>query len=308
MANTIPNNCIASFQHKKYAHFIGLVVGIFYLALYQYNITISVWASLPLFLMGIPHGAIETQEKISHVPGLHYTFLYLIFGILVFCSWLISPHYTLALFLILSAFHFGQSEKHYPLIGLWVVSGSMLFYPTETLGIFSYLTGEELNARSLLMVVSGSMLFYPTETLGIFSYLTGEELNARSLLMVGRLVAVTVVTILIIQISTRRKEKIRALILIALIALLPPVSAVAVYFFIFHSLGEMAKTADQHNRMPMQILKLYTPAGIPALIGGVIGLYFFSGNLISLFVLSGLAVSFIVPHMCPVEKLTKNLV
>ena len=276
MANTIPNNCIASFQHKKYAHFIGLVVGIFYLALYQYNITISVWASLPLFLMGIPHGAIETQEKISHVPGLHYTFLYLIFGILVFCSWLISPHYTLALFLILSAFHFGQSEKHYPLIGLWVVSGPMLFYPTETLGIFSYLTGEELNARSLLMV--------------------------------GRLVAVTVVTILIIQISTRRKEKIRALILIALIALLPPVSAVAVYFFIFHSLGEMAKTADQHNRMPMQILKLYTPAGIPALIGGVIGLYFFSGNLISLFVLSGLAVSFIVPHMCPVEKLTKNLV
>jgi len=276
MANTIPNNCIASFQHKKYAHFIGLVVGIFYLALYQYNITISVWASLPLFLMGIPHGAIETQEKISHVPGLHYTFLYLIFGILVFCSWLISPHYTLALFLILSAFHFGQSEKHYPLIGLWVVSGSMLFYPTETLGIFSYLTGEELNARSLLMV--------------------------------GRLVAVTVVTILIIQISTRRKEKIRALILIALIALLPPVSAVAVYFFIFHSLGEMAKTADQHNRMPMQILKLYTPAGIPALIGGVIGIYFFSGNLISLFVLSGLAVSFIVPHMCPVEKLTKNLV
>lgn len=243
MANTIPNNCIASFQHKKYAHFIGLVVGIFYLALYQYNITISVWASLPLFLMGIPHGAIETQEKISHVPGLHYTFLYLIFGILVFCSWLISPHYTLALFLILSAFHFGQSEKHYPLIGLWVVSGSMLFYPTETLGIFSYLTGEELNARSLLMV--------------------------------GRLVAVTVVTILIIQISTRRKEKMRALILIALIALLPPVSAVAVYFFIFHSLGEMAKTADQHNRMPMQILKLYTPAGIPALIGGVIGLYFF---------------------------------
>ena len=276
MANTIPNNCIASLQHKKYAHFIGLVVGIFYLALYQYNITISVWASLPLFLMGIPHGAIETQEKISHVPGLHYTFLYLIFGILVFCSWLISPHYTLALFLILSAFHFGQSEKHYPLIGLWVVSGSMLFYPTETLGIFSYLTGEELNARSLLMV--------------------------------GRLVAVTVVTTLIIQISTRRKEKIRALILIALIALLPPVSAVAVYFFIFHSLGEMAKTADQHNRMPMQILKLYTPAGIPALIGGVIGLYFFSGNLISLFVLSGLAVSFIVPHMCPVEKLTKNLV
>ncbi len=276
MANTIPNNCIASFQHKKYAHFIGLVVGIFYLALYQYNITISVWASLPLFLMGIPHGAIETQEKISHVPGLHYTFLYLIFGILVFCSWLISPHYTLALFLILSAFHFGQSEKHYPLIGLWVVSGPMLFYPTETLGIFSYLTGEELNARSLLMV--------------------------------GRLVAVTVVTILIIQISTRRKEKIRALILIALIALLPPVSAVAVYFFIFHSLGEMAKTVDQHNRMPMQILKLYTPAGIPALIGGVIGLYFFSGNLISLFVLSGLAVSFIVPHMCPVEKLTKNLV
>ena len=276
MANTIPNNCIASLQHKKYAHFIGLVVGIFYLALYQYNITISVWASLPLFLMGIPHGAIETQEKISHVPGLHYTFLYLIFGILVFCSWLISPHYTLALFLILSAFHFGQSEKHYPLIGLWVVSGSMLFYPTETLGIFSYLTGEELNARSLLMV--------------------------------GRLVAVTVVTILIIQISTRRKEKMRALILIALIALLPPVSAVAVYFFIFHSLGEMAKTADQHNRMPMQILKLYTPAGIPALIGGVIGLYFFSWNLISLFVLSGLAVSFIVPHMCPVEKLTKNLV
>ena len=276
MANTIPNNCIASLQHKKYAHFIGLVVGIFYLALYQYNITISVWASLPLFLMGIPHGAIETQEKISHVPGLHYTFLYLIFGILVFCSWLISPHYTLALFLILSAFHFGQSEKHYPLIGLWVVSGPMLFYPTETLGIFSYLTGEELNARSLLMV--------------------------------GRLVAVTVVTILIIQISTRRKEKMRALILIALIALLPPVSAVAVYFFIFHSLGEMAKTADQHNRMPMQILKLYTPAGIPALIGGVIGLYFFSGNLISLFVLSGLAVSFIVPHMCPVEKLTKNLV
>ena len=231
---------------------------------------------LPLFLLGIPHGAIETQERIAHIPGLHYTFLYIIFGILVFCSWLLSPHYTLALFLILSAYHFGQSEKYYPLIGLWVVSGSMLLYPTETLSVFSYLTGENLNTRELLTA--------------------------------GRLIAGTVATLLMVQIAVKRKESARALILIFLIFLLPPVSAVAVYFFIFHSLGEMAKTADQHKRAPLNILKLYTPAGIPALVGGMVGIYFFSINLITIFILSGLAVSFIVPHMCPVEKLTKNLV
>jgi Brp/Blh family beta-carotene 15,15'-monooxygenase len=276
MPEIIPNNYLTALQHKKYECLIGLLLSIFYLALYQYNITISIWASLPLFLLGIPHGAIETQERIAHIPGLHYTFLYIVFGILVFCSWLISPHYTLALFLILSAYHFGQSEKHYPLIGLWVISGSMLLYPVETLSIFSYLTGEDLNTKGLLTA--------------------------------GRLIAGTVATLLIIQIAVKRKESARALMLILLISLLPPVSAVAVYFFIFHSLGEMAKTADQHNRVTLDILKLYTPAGIPALIGGMIGIYFFSNNLISIFILSGLAVSFIVPHMCPVEKLTKNLV
>jgi uncharacterized membrane protein len=152
------------------------------------------------------------------------------------------------------------------------------------------------------------MLLYPVETLSIFSYLTGEDLNTRGLLMAGRLIAGTVATLLIVQIAVKRKESARALMLILLISLLPPVSAVAVYFFIFHSLGEMAKTADQHNRVTSDILKLYTPAGIPALVGGMIGIYFFSNNLISIFILSGLAVSFIVPHMCPVEKLTKNLV
>ena len=79
MPETIPNNCIATLQHKKYECLIGFTIGIFYLALYQYNITISIWASLPLFLIGIPHGAIETQERIAHIPGLHYTFLYISF-------------------------------------------------------------------------------------------------------------------------------------------------------------------------------------------------------------------------------------
>ena len=171
MPETIPNNYLATLQHKKYECLIGLLLGIFYLALYQYNIIISIWASLPLFLLGIPHGAIETQERIAHIPGLHYTFLYIIFGILVFCSWLLSPHYTLALFLILSAYHFGQSEKHYPLIGLWVVSGSMLLYPTETLSVFSYLTGENLNTRELLTA--------------------------------GRLIAGTVATLLMVQIAVK---------------------------------------------------------------------------------------------------------
>ncbi len=63
-------------------------------------------------LLGIPHGAIDHVlflEKSSWSPAVFYLFYLSLIAIYVL-AWLMAPIWSMALFLALSAYHFGQSQ------------------------------------------------------------------------------------------------------------------------------------------------------------------------------------------------------
>lgn len=258
-------------------------------------------AALFLFMAGIPHGATERLDDPDAAfgasgramrPTLSYTAVYLVFGILVMASWLISPLATLICFLLLSAWHFGRAEPDgfgpvwQYLVGLWVITGSFLVYPDQTLDIFRLLIGAE-----------GVGAGVKPELFGLSS-----SLLARSL-------AAAVLIALLIQGFARRHVPLwaaRTGALVAVFICLPPIPAVAVYFFVLHSLRETASTIDALPAAPLNWLKVYAPASLPALFGATGLLILTALGLIPLMLASGLAVAFITPHMLPLERLTQT--
>ncbi|HKK40157.1 MAG TPA: Brp/Blh family beta-carotene 15,15'-dioxygenase [Cryomorphaceae bacterium] len=87
------------------------------LALYsgvsEFNTTIQVVPAIAFIaLLGIPHGAIDHilfLEKSSWSPVVFYIFYLGLIGLYVIL-WLMAPAASMALFLALSAYHFGQSQ------------------------------------------------------------------------------------------------------------------------------------------------------------------------------------------------------
>lgn len=244
---------------------------------------IAFWAAVGLFVLGVPHGAVERLpgQKRVMMPTIAYTALYIVFGIVVYSSWLISPVGTLVIFLALSAVHFGLSEPDVKSLGAWVILGSFLSFPNETISIFSFLTAADLS-RGLTI-----------ETAQYFAGLCALVIVLETAWRIYRKQAVDIF---------------RVVVLMAIFLLLPPIIAVSIYFFCFHSLGEMSRNVrsmkQRNGRVEISDLaKLYAPASLPALFGsGVIiwGVYI---GLVPLYLAAGLGVAFIIPHMLPVEKL-----
>lgn len=257
-------------------------------------------AALLLFLGGVPHGATERLDGPNVAfgstgramrPTLGYTTMYLVFGLFVMASWLISPVVTLICFLGLSAWHFGRAEPDtfgsiwQCLAGLWVITGSFLVYPGQTLDIFRVLVGTDLTLTS-----------------------TELSLFGVSPVVMARILAVAVLTGLALRTFTRphiRHRIARTISLITVLICLPPIPAVAVYFFFLHSLRETASTIDALPAGALNWFKVYAPASLPAIMGGVGLLILTAAGYIPIPVASGLALAFIVPHMLPLERLTQ---
>lgn len=243
------------------------------------------WIAIVLFLLGVPHGAIErTHHAVRfQMPTLAYCALYIVFGILVFASWLISPLGTFVLFLMLSAWHFGQSEPAIKLLGGWVIIGSCLFYPAETLSVFGQLTLADLSSQTLLTAsrfAAGGVLIL---------LLCEYALKGR---------------------GEKRMSAFRLIFLVGVFIALPPIQAVAIYFFAFHGVGEFARTLGAVSRSGSEVtltsvLKLYGPATFPAMIGAIAIIVFVLQGAVPLILAAGLGVAFIIPHMLPIEGLLR---
>ena len=65
---------------------------------------------LGLLIIGIPHGAVDHLLKKDSKPLVQFIAKYLLIIALNFILWIYSPKIALILFLIYSAFHFGESE------------------------------------------------------------------------------------------------------------------------------------------------------------------------------------------------------
>ena len=281
-------------RHTRATPWIVAALILLFTVLQAASANAALIVAIALFLSGVPHGATERIKGGGHVtPSLYFTLIYIVFGIVVFSSWLISPIGTLTLFMLLSAWHFGKGEPfgstfEKMTVGFWIIIGSFLLYPTETLIIFEFLTdrpGSLTSEASFNVTLYGQIL--AAMTLVILTLFWARNFRGNCL---------------------KPGQSARLIALIAIFLLLPPVLAVATYFFALHSLGEIADTLDQvsEKRLPWKrIAILYLPASLPALIGGtVIIVATYTGDF-PLAMAAGLGIAFTVPHMLIVERLTQ---
>ena len=86
-------------------YFILTLIGNPFTEIYMYLII-----AIGLFLIGIPHGAVDHLLKKDSKPLIYFIAKYLLIMALNFTLWIYSPKFALALFLLYSSFHFGESE------------------------------------------------------------------------------------------------------------------------------------------------------------------------------------------------------
>ncbi|NBD95967.1 MAG: beta-carotene 15,15'-dioxygenase, Brp/Blh family [Gammaproteobacteria bacterium] len=130
-------------------------------------------------LFGLPHGALDplvaraagrwrtTPELLAHLAG----YVALVAGVVMI--WLIWPTPTLAAFLLLSAWHFGDDWRILPdgravrgwargLAGLAVVGAPLFFHPDRVAQLFAVLVGQSGDPDSVaLLVDAGQWLAVP---------------------------------------------------------------------------------------------------------------------------------------------------
>ena len=230
----------------------------------------ALYAALALFLLGVPHGAVErhvTRNGLERrLPSPGYTALYLGAALLFLCGWLAAPVPMLALFLLMSAVHFGASEPRLTLAGLWVVLGSLALWTAPTLDIFGALTATDLSALAPIARIAG--------------LLAGLALAAQAVI---------------------RRDYAYGALLLGIFSLLGPVSAVALYYFGIHSLREWREVhALRGGVRPM--LALYAPFSLPVFIGGAAVVLAVQQGALDLTLASGLGMAVAIPHMAPVER------
>ncbi len=197
----------------------------------------ALWLGAVFFLLGTPHGGIETLDDRPAAPGLRFTGLYLRIGLGVFALWLAAPLPALIAFLAVSAWHFGRNDPALKSIGLTVVAGSLALWPSETLGIFSAISGVEGR---------------PPDPLLAAAWLLGT----------------TALILPLAEAVLKGRDLGRAAWLVCVLLLLPPVLAVATYFLFLHAAHDYRRAAQQVAYDPKALWALYAPTGLPALIGG----------------------------------------
>jgi Brp/Blh family beta-carotene 15,15'-monooxygenase len=128
--------------------FLGVIIGIAYLLFFQGN-EIYEWICFIsiLVLVGIPHGAIDhllLSPEINKKKLFNFILKYLVIIVAYLAIWMIFPTWALLAFILMSAYHFGQSHfiklKIKKLERLTYLSLGLYFLSTILWGDFEYTT------------------------------------------------------------------------------------------------------------------------------------------------------------------------
>ena len=248
------------------------IIGVFIiLNLFQGFTNISlenqlIYSSILILLLGIPHGAIDhvlffKKRKMSQ---LKFYSLYLGLSFLFVILWHIFPVTSLILFLLISAFHFGESQFadiffkkslrfiFYFFWGLCLLSTLMYYNVNELYEITSY-----FNDTIILDKI------YNKEKIGVFFYIT----NAVTILSIIALTYFKKIN------NDRLFSELFLLFLIhATFYLFPFIIGFTLYFVALHSIkvmnDEFKFLKDEDNNFSIvSFLKLLAPYSILSIIG-----------------------------------------
>ena len=248
------------------------IIGIFIiLNLFQGFTNISlenqlIYSSILILLLGIPHGAIDhvlffKKRKMSQ---LKFYSIYLGLSFLFVILWHILPVISLVLFLLISAFHFGESQFadvifkksirfiFYFFWGLCLLSTLMYYNVNELYDITSYFDDTIILDK-----------IYNKEKIGIFFYIT-------NIVTIFSIIALTYYK----KINNDRlfSELFLLFLIHATFYLFPFIIGFTLYFVALHSIkvmnDEFKFLKDEDNKFSiMSFLKLLAPYSILSIIG-----------------------------------------
>ena len=248
------------------------IIGVFIiLNLFQGFTNISlenqlIYSSILILLLGIPHGAIDHVLffKKRKMPQLKFYSIYLGLSFLFVILWHILPVTSLILFLLISAFHFGESQFadiffkkslrfiFYFFWGLCLLSTLMYYNVNELYDITSYFDDTIVLDK-----------IYNREKIGVFFYIT----NVVTILSIIALTYFKKIN------NDRLFSELFLLFLIhATFYLFPFIIGFTLYFVALHSIkvmnDEFKFLKDENNNFNiMSFLKLLAPYSILSIVG-----------------------------------------
>lgn len=263
-----------------------------------------------IVLVGIPHGAADhlifdrlSRERRGSSRWIYFFVSYLGLMLLYGLLWWQLPVFSLFLFLMISAYHFGQANWSYLPIekkslriligtiwGIWALFTPLLLQFDAAAAIIAQIAGQE-------PVIPGNKLFLAALLFGVNLSLI-LFLRIRGLLQKNEFI----------------RETLHLVLLELLFFNLPLLLSFAVFFTLWHSLGSMQDqvaffSEGKKSYRWIHYLKQVLPMTVMALLGlaGFVWWQYSSlleGNLGSLFVFISILT---LPHMILMEYLYENL-
>ena len=257
-----------------------------------------------IVLFGIPHGAIDniilqSQTKISSTK--FYT-LYLSIIIFYTAIWFLSPLYSFYFFLLMSAYHFGESQfANYKIITktkkiiylLWGISlmSSLFFYNKIELSNLFLLYEDTSNLNNIFGGNNLQIIFFTSNFLTLF-YLFYLRFNKK------------------LKSSVFNSELFQMLLIHITFYLFPVIISFTLYFVFLHSLKVLSQEFKYLNRHMgitsiLKFIKLLAPHTILSLIFVSIFIFLSSKNIIDISILlfSIISISVItLPHSIVMTK------
>lgn len=260
------------------------------------------WTAAFILILGIPHGAIDhvlLLEKKEMSKTLFYS-IYLGLIILNLVMWFLFPLISLLFFLVLSAYHFGQSQ--FAFVKKSLFSKSLYFtWGISILSALLYYNHGEI----------ASLSAYTAE----FEVYTGDQyLSFLKILMLGSTaLSIALMIFLTWKQSIQLERMAIEFILLGLIHfsfnLLPLLVGFALYFVVLHSLKVMLDEYDyfQSSRKsfsPAKFLALLTPFSLISFAGCIILFVLWSYGFIQVsatFLLLAFLSAITIPHSIVME-------
>ncbi|TCD02050.1 hypothetical protein EYB45_10230 [Erythrobacteraceae bacterium CFH 75059] len=229
----------------------------------------AVGAGLALFLAGLPHGAFA-PDGVSLLRDARHGVRYAGVGIIAGTTVLLAPVMVLALFLLLSGWHFAADGAGQPWVRRLAIAG---------------------------LAIGGSALLRPTETAAVFAALCGAPVPG---VLVTVLAAAGAAAVLLALAALRRAPGDAALwAMLAAPALLHPVLATGVVFVLGHA-GPVSARLLEKTPHPWRIVAAVGAASALVAAGLVVAVP--QAN-VPLPFLAAAGVGLILPHLLPLRAL-----
>lgn len=249
---------------------VSLLLAVFALLLPALALQTALWiAPVIILLLGVPHGAVDHfifKSLLTKVEGpramLRFYTVYLGSMILYGLMWWFNPYLSLVAFLLLSAYHFGQSNWNY--LSLSKIGQIPVYFLQGAFVLGVPILWHFEDAKPIIQAV------VPLSDIVISPQLVVWSIALLTLLNLGVIVLLWQQGVLAVVLA--KAEAINLIILLALFLSTPLLLGFAVYFSAWHALGSIRDQIaffrlKKPNYQMLDYIKQAAPYSILAIFG-----------------------------------------